>query len=253
MSLENLAFDFIERAPSIGSLPELEALFVECTAPFGVEFYLCGQLMLAGGEIKTVRFICSEDHPWFIHYEKNHLFLDDPAARVSRTVGHTYRWSWVREQMKLSKAEQHVYDEAAKFGLLDGLAFPLHGPFGALGGGSMAGPNLQITPTVEAALTLIMNTAHRRGLELSELMDYKLENPLSLRQRECLNWAQHGKSIRDIASILSLSAHTVKEHLDAAKSALGVNTRIEAIVKARNANYIGFSPLSDRRRKPPGK
>lgn len=150
------------------------------------------------------------------------------------------------DQLELTKAEQNVFDEAAKFGLTEGLVVPMHGPFGTLGGGSMAGKSLTLSPQIEAALTIIMTTTHRRGLEITKLMDYKFENPLSLRQRECLNWAQHGKSVREIADILDLSAHTVKEHLDAAKTTLGVNTRIEAIVRARNANYIGFSPLSDR-------
>lgn len=228
------------------SLADLESVFVETTAPFGVEFYLCGQLVLADGEIKTVRFICSEEHPWFKHYEKANLFLDDPAPRLSRNVGHPYSWSWILENVQLSKAERHVFDEAARFGLTEGLVFPMHGPFGSIGGGSISGQSFTLNARTEALLTIIMLATHRRALEISQLMDYKLENPLSLRQRECLNWAQHGKSIQEIADILALSSHTVKEHLDGAKATLGVNTRIEAIVRARNANYIGFSPLSDR-------
>lgn len=246
MAAEGTIFDYVERCTSVQTLADLESLFVEYTKPFGVEFYMCGQLVLTDGHIKTVRFVCAESHPWFKHYERANLILDDPAARISKNVGHPYRWSWVMDQLELTKAEQHVFDEAAKFGLTEGLVIPMHGPFGTLGGGSMAGKSLTLTPQIEAALTIIMTATHRRGLEITKLMDYKFENPLSMRQRECLNWAQHGKSVREIADILELSAHTVKEHLDGAKATLGVNTRIEAIVRARNANYIGFSPLSDR-------
>lgn len=240
------AFEFVECVGDAHTLKQLEKLFVQYTKPFGVEFYLCGQLVLAGGHIKTVRFVCSENHPWFKHYEKANLYLDDPAVRISRNIGHPFRWSWLLDRVKLSQAERNVFDEAARFGLIEGLVFPIHGPFGALAGGSMSGKRMKLTASIEAALSIIMNATHRRGLEITELMDYKLENPLSLRQRECLNWAQHGKSVQEIADILDLSPHTVKEHLDGAKAALGVNTRIEAIVRARNANYIGFSPLSDR-------
>lgn len=251
MSLESLAFEFVEKSEQVGSLDELESLFVKYTKPFGVEFYMCGQLVLPGGEIRTVRFVCSEHHPWFKHYEKTNLLLDDAAVRISRNVGHPYRWSWILDNVKLSKVERRVFDEARKFGLNEGLAFPIHGPFGALAGGSMSGKAFKLTAGIEAALTIIMHATHRRGLEISKLMDYKFDNPLSARQRECLNWAQHGKSVQDIADILGLSSHTVKEHLDAAKATLGVSTRIEAIVAARNANYIGFSPLSDRQNKLP--
>lgn len=251
MRIEQSVFNFVDQLAEARSLNAIEQLFWEFTQPFGIEFYMFGQLAMAGGEIKTVRLFCAETHPWFKHYAKAHLYLDDPVTRLAKSIPHAFTWSWLLEHAELTNAERRVFDEAARFGLSDGLFIPIHGPNGSLAGGSVAGPDFQINRSATFALTMMAQAAHQRALEISGFMDANFDNPLSLRQRECLNWAQHGKSVQEIAKILTLSPHTVKEHLDAAKVTLGVNTRIEAIVKARNANYIGISPSSDKQNKLP--
>ncbi|WP_369062561.1 helix-turn-helix transcriptional regulator [Caulobacter sp. 73W] len=55
---------------------------------------------------------------------------------------------------------------------------------------------------------------------------------LSRRQRECLVWAERGKSSRDIATILGLSSRTVEEHFAEACRKLGVRTRMQAVLEA---------------------
>jgi DNA-binding CsgD family transcriptional regulator len=57
---------------------------------------------------------------------------------------------------------------------------------------------------------------------------------LSLRQLECLAWAQEGKSAGDIGQILGISGRTVEGHLAKACDALGVRTRMQAVLRARD-------------------
>lgn len=61
---------------------------------------------------------------------------------------------------------------------------------------------------------------------------------LSPRQLECLKWAEAGKSARDIGQILGISQRTVEKHLELACAALGVRTRIQAVVRARNLGVL---------------
>jgi DNA-binding CsgD family transcriptional regulator len=61
---------------------------------------------------------------------------------------------------------------------------------------------------------------------------------LTARQLECLRWAEEGKSARDIGTILGISARTVEEHLAAACCALGVRTRVQAVVKGRRLGFL---------------
>jgi DNA-binding CsgD family transcriptional regulator len=64
---------------------------------------------------------------------------------------------------------------------------------------------------------------------------------LSPRQLECLAWAQEGKSAVDIGQILGISGRTVEGHLALACEALGVRTRIQAVLRARDLGLIGVA------------
>lgn len=61
------------------------------------------------------------------------------------------------------------------------------------------------------------------------------------RQLECLTWVQEGKSATDIGGILGLSGRTVEGHLIKLCGHLGVKTRIQAVVRARELGLIGQS------------
>ena len=61
---------------------------------------------------------------------------------------------------------------------------------------------------------------------------------LSQRQLECLSWAEAGKSARDTGQILGISQRTVEKHLQQACELLGVRTRIQAVVRARQLGLL---------------
>lgn len=61
---------------------------------------------------------------------------------------------------------------------------------------------------------------------------------LSRRQLECLRWAEAGKSARDTGQILGISQRTVEKHLEQACELLGVRTRIQAVVRARQLGLL---------------
>ena len=67
---------------------------------------------------------------------------------------------------------------------------------------------------------------------------------LSPRQIECLAWAQEGKSAGDIGHILGISGRTVEGHLAKACEALGVRTRVQAVVRARELGLMGAGAAS---------
>jgi DNA-binding CsgD family transcriptional regulator len=62
----------------------------------------------------------------------------------------------------------------------------------------------------------------------------------SLRQRqiECLYWAQEGKSAVDIGQILGISGRTVEAHIARACDVLGVRTRVQAVIRARDLGWL---------------
>ena len=64
------------------------------------------------------------------------------------------------------------------------------------------------------------------------------ENHLSPREQQVAEWVGEGKSNEEIAVILGISAHTVKNHLDKIFRKLGVENRCAAAVaiQRRHAN-----------------
>jgi two-component system response regulator DesR len=63
-------------------------------------------------------------------------------------------------------------------------------------------------------------------------------NPLSSREREVLDASLDGASIADIATRLSLSEGTVRNHLSTAIQKLGVHNRIEAARLAEQKGWL---------------
>jgi DNA-binding NarL/FixJ family response regulator len=70
---------------------------------------------------------------------------------------------------------------------------------------------------------------------------------LSVRQLECLYWAQEGKSATDIGQLVGISGRTVERHLFNACRALGVRTRVQAVIKARDLQYLPTAAVSAER------
>ncbi|OHB26238.1 MAG: hypothetical protein A2790_19915 [Phenylobacterium sp. RIFCSPHIGHO2_01_FULL_69_31] len=57
--------------------------------------------------------------------------------------------------------------------------------------------------------------------------------PLTSRQIDCLRWVQEGKTAWEIGQILGISGRTVESYLAIAFERLEVNTRVQAVLKAR--------------------
>lgn len=67
---------------------------------------------------------------------------------------------------------------------------------------------------------------------------------ITYRQLQCLAWVQEGKSAGDIGVILGISGRTVDSHLARLCEHLGVRTRLQAVLKARELDLL---PLPHRR------
>lgn len=74
---------------------------------------------------------------------------------------------------------------------------------------------------------------------------------LTLRQLECLYWAQEGKSAQDIGQIIGISGRTVERHLFNACRALGVRRRVQAVVRARDLGLLPVEPTAPEPTVPP--
>jgi DNA-binding CsgD family transcriptional regulator len=63
---------------------------------------------------------------------------------------------------------------------------------------------------------------------------------LSAHQLELLTWSGEGKSAPDIGIILGISSRTVEKRFARICKLLGVRTRIQAVLKARDLGLLGI-------------
>ncbi len=142
-----------------------------------------------------------------------------------------YSWAGVIRKRGLDADQARIWNEAAEFGLTDGLFTPVRWSDGSFAAVVLAGksPALTDPSLLIAAETLSSYYAS----EVRRLTSPAVQaTPLSRRQRECLAWVREGKSSSAIGEILGISALTIDEHLAQACRRLGVRTRVQAAVEA---------------------
>lgn len=240
MSVEKAAFEFTQVLDAIDDVDALAAAFLHHSQPMGVDLVVCAQILDPGGVVARRPVFGTFKHDWFSYYQNRHLFFHDVVIRRTKLSKKPLVWSKIADE-HLTGTEREVLEEPRNFRLLDGLCVPIHGPLGSVAGVSLAGEHFVHDNVIETALQMMSIRAFQRATEL--VGQNKLpDNPVALspRQKECLHWAQFGKTNREIATILGISSHTVKEHIDCAKESLGVQSKIEAVVRAKNANLIGL-------------
>jgi DNA-binding CsgD family transcriptional regulator len=66
---------------------------------------------------------------------------------------------------------------------------------------------------------------------------------VSTREADCLQWAAAGKTSEECALILSLSPHTVNQHLASAAAKLGAVNRVQAVAKAVRAGLVNLAGI----------
>lgn len=242
MSIEQSTFEYSEAIETVSTVEELEQTLAKFLAPLGAEFFVAGQVRFPHGFGKPSKIFGYFDYDWYRFYDQFQLFLEDPAARFLNETSRPFTWSWVTDNLDLTNGEKFVMNEPRNFGLSEGLVVPMHGPYGALGLVTAAGKHFNPCRRETLAIQIVFTRAYHRSLVLTQLFEKQQPLRLTKRQRECLTWLQQGKSNQDVAAILGISAETVKEHIEGAKKSLGVKSRIEAILRARQANLIATYP-----------
>ncbi|RKT34150.1 LuxR family transcriptional regulator [Roseovarius halotolerans] len=98
----------------------------------------------------------------------------------------------------------------------------------------------------QAALDSIWTEHGQEILALNNIVHLRIQTlpystekrALTRRQREVLGWVGDGKTIQDIALLMSLNPATVEKHLRLAREALGVETTAQAVLKAAFQNQM---------------
>jgi DNA-binding CsgD family transcriptional regulator len=235
-------FRFAETAQTATDMAVVDEELTVLLRSFGIDHFVLYQATDRRGRPSGAR-PCGKKHAeWRKHYEEAGLANGDPLLVSGRSELSPTTWSKFRSGRTLTREESRVFDEAAKFGLMDGFYLPIHQTDGTMHGVSMmVDHELEDDPRMMGALHMLSlyysAAAHRLGKTTPE--DSKPRKPvLTPRQCECLQWVRAGKSSWDIGQILGLSEHTVNEHLAEARKRLGVRTTTQAVIEAIDQGLI---------------
>ncbi|MCA0048233.1 LuxR family transcriptional regulator [Mesorhizobium sp. B283B1A] len=173
---------------------------------------------------------------WTARYLEHQYQSIDPVIVRARGGGCPLLCGSSLPGVEPSEAEHRLFDEAAQFGICCGLTIPiidLRGNFAAMtfAADKRDASFIRAAERYEHALPYVATCFHmfvRHKLSADRLVNGVL---LRAREYECLQWAEKGKSNRDIGCILGITRHTTTFHLPNVRRKLGVSTTRQAVAR----------------------
>lgn len=130
-------------------------------------------------------------------------------------------------------------DEAAEFGLREGLCVPIKRHNMSPSVVTMAGERPDITPPGRRRAHALARQLMRRASHLSTSRPPPAPSrPVTEREREMLNWMADGKTAWEIAQILGISEHTVITHQRNLRIKFDTTNNVHSVVEALRRHEI---------------
>lgn len=178
---------------------------------------------------------------WQQHYQKNRLHLLDPILHHCRESIVPIIWSDAKRGSE--GAQRSFFQEAATFGLKNGLTCPVRGlgTDSAIFSVATSRTDLSIEKHLRDTAPLLHFFAHHLHQTIDRLVSVKEITPsrkLTKREQQCLAWAADGKTSWEISRILGISERTVFFHIGNAMDKLEVSSRQQAVARAVSLGLV---------------
>ena len=244
MVLQNMVV-LRERLSNIVTQDEIHALCREHSEALGFQHFVYA--LRVPTHFADARLIMIDGYPpgWVKRYFEQHHFDADPV--MAYCAQHVVPVCWSDLAVEPGSQAERMMQEAARFGLRDGVSMPLHSPQGELGILSLAvdAPPDKARAICQRALGHVQVLAgylHEAVRRVSGLL-HNGGPSLTPRETECLRWAADGKTSGEIAQLLGLSESTANFHLNNAMRKLDVVNRQHAVARAALQGLIQPRPF----------
>jgi DNA-binding CsgD family transcriptional regulator len=187
--------------------------------------------------------VMTYEQEWKAHYLRSNYAAVDPVVNTGARSLLPVDWA------KLDRSNRKVvkmFNEAREAGVgAQGLTIPIRGgENGAWGLFSVTSNESDAEwasrrREIVSDLVLVGYFMHQKAYELHTSGEFIDLNAITRRETEALAWTGEGKSVADIATLMSISTETVKAHLDSARFKLGALNRVHAVAKAIRHGIIG--------------
>ncbi|MEO3712769.1 LuxR family transcriptional regulator [Roseateles flavus] len=237
--------EFIEDAGRADTLPELLASFERAVRRLDFEHYSFSCWEAKGGSGASPageHRILAQNYPspWVDRYRDRDYFSKDPVIRHARGTAKPFQWSDLAVQ---GSREEAVLQEAFAAGLREGMAVPIHEPWGRIYLTTLATRRAASAAALDAdqlrtQAHMLAVIFHARYAALGGLQARDRPVGLTPRESECLTWVAQGKSSWDIGQLMAVSEHTVNFHLKNAMRKFDTASRVTAAVRAASLGLI---------------
>jgi len=235
------ALQALEKLRRATSAQEVASCVGEVLPGLGLSGYALTRLDALDGSRPTARSVLLDGWPkdWSKAYRAGgHLATDPILAFAERRVD-PFTWRDVRDAADGS-GPSAFFADAAKFGLAEGLAFPVRRLSAAPAVAVFGGSDACDVPEAKAFLQVVAVNAHAKltGAVVHAVPDTPERGVLTRRERECLQWCAEGKTSWEISQILSISQHTADWYLASAGRKLAAANRLHAVAEALRRGLI---------------
>jgi LuxR family quorum sensing-dependent transcriptional regulator len=229
--------DFIDGLDKLSSAHDVWSSVLSFSHSYGFDHGALVDLPGPGERIEDTVLCVSWPEEWQQRYLAKDYVKRDPAVLHMMRTREPYSWHDMLDCPDYTPGQRRIVNEASEFSLTNGFIVPLFGLRSGTAMVTFAGDNDSLSMRERAELHLMAIYAHAR---IRTLVPQKRPLPpaLSLRERECLQWASMGKSDWEIGEILSISEKTANAHIERAKRKYNVATRVQAVVLALRAGAI---------------
>ncbi|WP_109116970.1 LuxR family transcriptional regulator [Azospirillum sp. TSO22-1] len=236
---------YLKEIASARHLEGLQEIMRSTLSELCIESYAYLSVGIGANGVRSPFLIGNYDSDWTEYYIRNKLDMIDPVIETSIKSCLPFFWG-VPEVVYASRPEQEVlFRQAASFGIRHGWTVPIHDCNGRIGTINICSSKefVQFKEHIEnlEMMLHVMSIHFHASVRKGELANTKRSSiDLTIREKQCLEWAAKGKSRTDIAEIIGLSPRTVKFHIENAQKKFGVFSTRQAALQAALAGLISI-------------
>jgi LuxR family transcriptional regulator, quorum-sensing system regulator LasR len=219
---------------------EISATLRHLSRRLGFDAFLYGGRFNVGDTRPVEHVETNYSVAWRQRYIRSGYIQLDPT--VSHAVGSLRPLVWSND-IYLTDAQRGFREEAAAYGLISGITFPVHSKDGDVAllslslsqSGTEARRHIQETQVWGPLIAML---AHDVMCGAVKRLHNTRQPTLTRRELEVLKWIAAGKSTWEISKLINISEHGVIYHVRNLLQKFDVTSRHQAVVKAMSFRLI---------------
>lgn len=251
MSVPFPAETLMALASSLDDAPDVEAIGRVITsglAPYGFKGFTFAVVRRVKDVWLHARVFSTWPQVIQSAFEQQRLLQADPVIVASRTATRAFAWD-----LSLYDSDNPNHAELLKIrvdcDVTGGICIPVHEAWDGRSVLYLSGSDFPADPASILKLKLLSEhlcsrvnavTGHANS-GIAPRHVFMSVGELSPRERQVFGWIAFGKSSKDVATIMSISEHTVNDYIGSGIAKLNASNRTEAVLRALLTNQIDLT------------